>query len=42
VHGGAYGLLRAGVSTYEFGPVAILPTALLTVRRAPHLTSEDS
>lgn len=31
---GAYGLLRAGIIAYWFGPVAILITALITVRRA--------
>ncbi|MGB0091773.1 MAG: hypothetical protein WBP81_04485 [Solirubrobacteraceae bacterium] len=39
--GGAYGLLRAGVTAYWWGPVAILLTALLTVRRALHRTTAD-
>lgn len=36
---GAYGLLRAGVTAFWLGPVAILLTALITVRRALQRTT---
>jgi hypothetical protein len=32
--GGSYGLLRVGVPVWWFGPVAVLATAAITVRRA--------
>ena len=38
--GGAYGLLRAGITAYWFGPIAILLTALITVRRALRRTTD--
>lgn len=39
--GGAYGLLRAGITAYWWWPVAILLTALFTVRRALHRTTDE-
>jgi hypothetical protein len=38
--GGAYGLVRLGIAAYWFGPLAILLTVLITVRRALRRTTD--
>jgi hypothetical protein len=40
--GGAYGLLQVGIPAFWFGPVAILLTALVTVRRGLRRRATDT
>lgn len=38
--GGAYGLLKIGIPAFWFGPIAILATASITIRRALRRTPD--